>query len=479
MPLVPSLNVSDGSGYDPEDYEQHRLGEPVKSDATDPRSAFMHDCDRILYSRAFAGLAGKTQVVAVAESGGFHTRLTHSLKVEQVGRRIAELVSLPLSVPGPSPDLVAAACLAHDIGHPPYGHAGESALRKVFDELQKPSAGEGATPAEPSGGFEGNAQNLRILSYLESRKTRNHRGLHLTRAALDAAIKYPWQRSSASNEDGAVDRSKKFGIYPEDSDAGQWALDGKPQGSDDRPVEEQIMDWADDVTYACHDVEDFYRAGLIPLDKLLLMPVDPQWQRLPLENQASPELLEFLKYVARKWKEKDNRILDRDQALEQFRRLANIYTGIDCALDLHVDRARLTQATSGAIGFFLGALRLERVGDDAQASMTRYRAKLVIPAEARFLCDLMKELVWCYVIDNPALASQQRGQSLLMGNLLRWHHEDPQRLLPRSRLEELEDHGSTLRAVCDHIASLTEQQAFQLHQRMSGFSLGAITDRLY
>lgn len=281
--------------------EVHPVGDPL-----DPRAAFNHDCDRILYSRAFAALAGKTQVVASDESGGYHTRLTHSLKVEQVGRRITEMLNARSNRPGPDPELVSAACLAHDIGHPPFGHAGETALHATYLKLAKEAAGEaskaaavpvegeddavgdgGEKPAEIMDGFEGNAQNLRILTYLESRKTKVYRGLHLTRATLDATIKYPWYRQAPppSGSPGP-DRSRKFGIYRDDEEVAEWLYEGSlPQS---RPIEEQIMDWADDVTYASHDVEDFYRAGLIPLGNLLDFRSGP-WSRLPIEDQASPE----------------------------------------------------------------------------------------------------------------------------------------------------------------------------------------------
>ena len=125
------------------------------------RSAFAQDRDRLLYSGAFRRLAGKSQVIASIEIGPFHTRLTHSLKVAQLGRRVAEQLRSRHErgeVVGPDPDLVEFACLAHDIGHPPFGHAGEHEMHKTLNEL----AGSGLE----FGGFEGNPQSFRIVTRL-------------------------------------------------------------------------------------------------------------------------------------------------------------------------------------------------------------------------------------------------------------------------------------------------------------------------
>ena len=126
------------TGYTEVDVDQHRLGGPVEVNELDDRTPFQHDVDRILYASAFRALAGKTQVVSTQELGTFHNRLTHSLKVAQLGRRMAERLGREADGSGPDPDLVEAACLAHDIGHPPFGHAGEEALKEEYDRLQGP-----------------------------------------------------------------------------------------------------------------------------------------------------------------------------------------------------------------------------------------------------------------------------------------------------------------------------------------------------
>jgi dGTPase len=436
------------SSYADEDLEQHSLRRRVADDGQ--RTGFEHDVDRILYSTQWRALAGKSQVVASGELGAYHTRLTHSMKVAQLGRRMAE--RLERRHGGPNPALVEAACMAHDIGHPPFGHAGESALRATMDELR---FADGMLDS-----FEGNAQTFRVLTFLAAHKYTGHRGLHLTRACLDAATKYPWER--APREQGAA-RHAKWGVYVADREAFAWMRDGRTD--DAVPVEEQVMDWADDVTYATHDVEDFYRTGLIPLQALF-----PPEGGAGVETER--ETRGFLDYVQTK-REREGEPFDWDRAQELLveigKRLSvhGPYTGH------HEDAVAVNLQTADLIAYFTRDIHLEVDGEAA----IRYGARLVIPAERRAACDLLKELVWCYVIDRPALATQQHGKRRIVSELLRWTYESPQ-LLPAERAEELELHGDRLRAAADHVASLTENQALALHGRMSGTGLGSVNDNV-
>src|SRR3954465_15616931 len=209
-------------GYDDSD-EERLVPEPTSRSG---RTAFQRDRARVLHSSALRRLAGKTQVVEPSSASVPRTRLTHSLECAQVGRELGAAL-------GCDPDLVEAACLAHDLGHPPYGHNGETAL----DEA-----------AKPCGGFEGNAQSLRLLSRLEAKV--EGAGLNLTRATLDAATKYPWPKREGTT---------KFGVSPDDEPVFAWLRDGVDGRR--RCLEAQVMDWADDVAYSVHDLEDGLHSG--------------------------------------------------------------------------------------------------------------------------------------------------------------------------------------------------------------------------
>jgi dGTPase len=235
------------------------VAEPPKRAQAFQRGPFVRDPARVLHSSALRRLAAKTQVVEVGAGDFPRTRLTHSLECAQIGRELGEAL-------GCDPDLVDAACLAHDLGHPPFGHNGEIVLADLAAEC---------------GGFEGNAQSLRLLTRLEAKVP--GAGLNLARATLDATIKYPWPAGpdTAPRPDGAaaaqfpppglpgeeaLPAPQKFGYYADDGEVFAWIRDGAPPGR--TCLEAQVMDWADDVAYSVHDLEDGLYAGHITLPGL-------------------------------------------------------------------------------------------------------------------------------------------------------------------------------------------------------------------
>jgi len=406
--------------YSDHDLER-RLPEPPKGGALpgarrDGRSAFARDRARVLHSAALRRLAGKTQVVGPGEgtevSGVPRTRLTHSLEVAQIGRGIAEEL-------GADPDLVDTAGLAHDIGHPPFGHNGEQALNGV---------------AQACGGFEGNAQTLRILTRLEPKV--DSAGLNLTRACLDAATKYPWPRQAGR---------AKFGVYADDAEVFAWMREGAPEGR--TCLEAQIMDWADDVAYSVHDVEDGVLAGRISLKVL----ADAE-ERAAVAGLAAKHFcaqsVSALEAAARGL-----------LALPVVAELA----GFDSSLASHVALKRLT---SELVGRFAAAAVTGTRDAYGDGPLARYSATLEVPEQVAAEVALLKALALRYVMSDPRRLAVQDGQRQMLAALVE--------VLARRAPESLEalfhpawqragDDAARLRVIIDQVASLTDAQAHAWH----------------
>jgi len=233
------------TGTRPDGYEASDAERFFSEQHRSQRDDFARDRARVLHSASLRRLAAKTQVLSPASPADFaRNRLTHSLEVAQVGRELATALQL-------APDVVDTACLSHDLGHPPFGHNGERALNDWAEDI---------------GGFEGNAQTLRILTRLESKVIspdgRSY-GLNLTRASLDATCKYPWTIDSPVPDPGG---RLKFGVYPDDEPVFRWMRQGAPGRV--RCIEAEVMDLSDDIAYSVHDFEDAVINGYLDPERL-------------------------------------------------------------------------------------------------------------------------------------------------------------------------------------------------------------------
>lgn len=378
------------------------------------RSSFERDRARVLHSAALRRLSAKTQVMHAGTDDFVRNRLTHSLEVAQVARELGQSL-------GCDPDVVDSAALSHDLGHPPFGHNGEVAL----DEA-----------AQPCGGFEGNAQTLRILSRLESKTFAadgRSVGLNLTRATLSACVKYPWRREDAPDDSG------KFGAYDDDLWVFDWLRDGAPERR--RPIEAQVMDLADDIAYSVHDVEDGVFGG---------------WFSLVPGSLDLPSI----HHVARDWYDADatdDRLegaLDRLQALPEWPR--EEFDGG------RRSRAVLKSLTSGLIGRFAIAAQNATVHRWGSGPLTRYRADLEVPEGTRDEITVLKSVAAHYVMradDRVAQLSEQRDLlRSLVSHLVLGGGRD---LEPEfaADLGRAEDDAAALRVVIDQVASLTDVSA--------------------
>ncbi|MDL5201450.1 deoxyguanosinetriphosphate triphosphohydrolase [Streptomyces sp. ALI-76-A] len=414
-------------GYDPTSAARW-AAEPDKRPG---RTAFQRDRARVLHSSALRRLAGKTQVVTPGTRSQVwdsspRTRLTHSLECAQVGRELGAAL-------GCDPDLVEAACLSHDLGHPPFGHNGEQALNEF---------------AEDCGGFEGNAQSLRILTRIEPKRftAEGSVGLNLTRATLDAATKYPWPRGAHPTDPA----SPKFGVYEDDRPVFDWLRQGAP---DSRiTFEAQVMDWSDDVAYSVHDVEDGLHAGHI----------DPNCLHAEPERQAV-----FAVAVGR-YVPADTDPAELAAALDRLQDQEWWPHGYDGSA---VAQARLKDATSQLIGRFCLAAEAATRAAYGTGRLTRYGAELVVPREIRLECAVLKAVADRYVMQRAEQELLRADQRVVVAELAEAltarapHGLDPQF---RALFDRAPDDRARKRVIVDQIASLTDASARSLHARLSG-----------
>lgn len=415
--------VSDflSTGYTPADTERW-VAEAPKSKH---RTPFERDRARIVHSSALRRLSDKTQVLGPSSNDFIRNRLTHTLEVAQVGRELGKSL-------GCDPDVVDGACLAHDLGHPPFGHNGERALAEIAKDI---------------GGFEGNAQTLRILTRLEAKvfsPVGVPAGLNLTRASLDASVKYPWGYDQRPIVEG--EPTRKFGVYADDVPVFEWLRQDAPDGR--KCMESQVMDLADDISYSVHDVEDAIAGGTLDLAKL----------RADEERDRVVEL-------ALQWYGHNHSADDLRAALERLSRARLLSTDFDGS---RRSLAVLKDSTSQLIGRFAGAAEKATREVYGDGPLTRYSADLIVPAETHAEILALKGLAVAYVMAPRERQRNYIDQRKIISDLVRaleFRGADALEPAFRGDWHVARDEAAKLRVVIDQVASLTDVSVLRWHER--------------
>ncbi len=426
----------------------------------DHRHPTERDRDRILHSSAFRRLQGKTQVFGIGQADFYRTRLTHSVEVAQIARAIAqnllcENASLERCI---APELAEAASLAHDLGHPPFGHAGEQTLDACMREVSRRARLVGKKALR----FEGNAQTFHILVAAEP-KNPSYPGLNLTRATLAGVLKYPYEQDI---------RNDKF-IFSSDLPAARWAMEGggsilkaKDHSANRLPrtsIACQILDWADDCAYSVHDVEDALQAQFLHPGDL----DQPRFARRVFahyeetqEEEEAPEL--SLPEVRERLLDLERRILPSEHGDERAQRKA---------------------AMRNILNDLITSVSVEACGSGSRADFSWH---LIVPDEARILSVICKSVIWEAVITDPRVAAMSTKGREILRDLFQLLMEEVLEkksvaLFPRYYrpiIEECLDGGQMEagRAVCNFLALLTDMDALRLHALLRGSKASSIFD---
>lgn len=432
----------------------------IAADDDDDRARFERDHDRVIHAPALRRLQGKTQVVTPGEADFFRTRLTHSLEVAQVARRLAQKV-------GSSRDLCEASALLHDLGHPPFAHIGEETLKDTLDEAAE---AWGLDRTSDVGGFNGNAQSFRLAVKSLSHKS-HFAGLDLTRGVLDGATKYPWQRGT----EGAPKSDKRWCFFPTEADDAAWVRENVPEDRHlAKSLEAQIVEWADDVAYSIHDVEDWYRAGFMPLEML----VESDATRDDLAGGVAPKIAND-----------DYGEAETRQRVKEFfsgEAFSGITRGYDGSKDakegLRVMRRHLFDEFTDVNVV------------DPEKPANRHHNDLKVDPLAKLHSAILKELLVVYVLAHPRMATYEVGQARVIRELVKTFVEalefdiKTQRLGKKAKLgifpadmrdaldAAADQPPELLRLVADHIAGMTDWYAIRLHARLTGAGAGSFNE---
>ncbi|KFI99117.1 deoxyguanosinetriphosphate triphosphohydrolase [Bifidobacterium stellenboschense] len=416
--------IPSGEGYTASD-EERWAPEPPKSKS---RTAFERDRARLIHSSALRRLGAKSQILVAGTDDFARTRLTHTLEVAQIGRQIGKLL-------GCDPDVVDCACLSHDLGHPPFGHNGEATLARI---------------ARSIGGFEGNAQTLRLLTRLEPKVFHpdgRSAGVNLTRASLDAAVKYPWTLAEAAKHPKG-ERSAKYCVYPDDEPVFRWLKQGLADPTA-RPMECMIMDLADDIAYSVHDVEDAIATGAFNPIAL-----------------ADPRTIDAIVGQTRAWYGPQ---WDADRLVEAFARLKRLDMFPDHFNGSRSALAQLKNITSDLIGRFAWSVEEATRDTYGAGPLTRYSASLVIPEETSYEIVALKGVAVHFVMapgEKEPMHEEERRIVEDLVDVLMADSPRPSDILESQFLDDWEtaaNDGERLRVAVDQVASLTDSSALALH----------------
>jgi dGTPase len=413
------------------DFDRATLGGARRADY---RTPFQIDRDRIIHAHAFRKLQSKTQVFLSGEYDFYRTRLTHSMEVAQIGRSICHYLRHRGEPLGEDffidSDLVEAVCLAHDLGHPPFGHSGERSLQELM---------------QPHGGFEGNAQTLHILTETMHQNETSVRGMQPTRALVDGVLKYkklyrefqPYPKNHFIYDPQEQYRSFVFGAaaLPPELQQGE-ALNAF------KSVECQIMDWADDAAYSLNDIVDGVRAGFLTIERI--------------ETWAAA-------------------------------------TGIDAEQQSHLETLiaairgdRLETVFAQKIGAFITACRLRERGNFMAAQTQRYRFELVVDPAAEREALFFKRMANDIIFESPQLQQIEHKARRILQSLWdsAWRnyvargdrviHILPARIGQLIEAEPTE--AGKARRICDWLAGLTDGMIVRTYRRLNDPDFGSLRD---
>jgi dGTPase len=401
----------------------------------DYRSPFQVDRDRVIHSQVFRRLQSKTQVFLSGEYDFYRTRLTHSIEVAQIGRSICHFLKRKSGALSDDffvdPDLVEAVCLSHDLGHPPFGHSGESSLQELM-------AGRG--------GFEGNAQTLRLLTEIFYLNETGARGMRPTRALLDGVLKY----KTAYGE--FPERPRNHFIYDEQTRVRAFVFgrgeppppeltDGAPLNAF-KSIECQIMDWADDAAYSLNDIVDGVQAGFLTIERV------ENWAAGQPVGEVEKELLGLL--------------------------FGAIRSG------------RLESTFARHVGAFIETCGLRERENLLSQRTNRYRFGLVVDERALRETAFFKRMANDLIFHSPQLLQIEHKARKILFGLWRSCWENYVETGPRV-IEILPPHVGALikaepdergkaRRICDWLAGLTDGLIIRTYKRLNEPDFGSIRD---